>query len=85
LAEEVADAPIKLLFNPTARAAIEPLLININGLSLELVEEPTLGEGQVYLRLGDSEARVDLDGAIAEIRNALTDFLTLSRKETHHG
>lgn len=85
LAEELGDTPIKLLFNPAARTAIEPILGNFKGPPLELVEEPTLGEGQVYLRLGDSETRVDLDGAISEISQALADFLSLSRKEVTHG
>lgn len=85
LAEEMAEAPIKVLFNPMARPALEAMLVGLKSPPLELVEEPTLGEAQVYLRLGDSEVRVDLDGAIAEIKTALTDFLTLSTKELTHG
>lgn len=85
LAEGAADTPIKILFNPATRAALEPLLEQRNAPPLELVEEPTLGEGQVYLQLGECETRVDMDGAILEIKTALRDFFTLTTKDTPHG
>lgn len=85
LAEIAADTPIKILFNPAARTAIEPLIEQANAPPLELVEEATLGEGQVFLRFGDCETRVDLDGAIVEIKAALKDFFTLTTKDTPHG
>jgi len=85
LAETAADSPIKILFNPAARSSIEPLIEQANGPPLELVEEVTLGEGQVFLLLGDVETRVDLDGAIFEIKAALEDFLTLTTKDPLHG
>jgi flagellar assembly protein FliH len=75
LAEIAADGPITLLFNPAARVVIEPLVDQAHGPPLSLVEEPTLGEGQVFLRFGDAETRIDLDGAITEIAAALADFL----------
>jgi len=50
-----------------------------------LQEEPTLGEGQVYLRLGDTETRIDLDRATAEIAAAVRSFFGLSEGETSHG
>jgi flagellar assembly protein FliH len=85
LAEIAADGPITLLFNPAARAVIEPLVDRAHGPPLSLVEEPTLGEGQVFLRFGDAETRIDLDGAITEIAAALADFFTLSTKDSKHG
>lgn len=85
MAEMSADTPIKVLFNPAAREVIEPLIDQTNAPPLTLVEEPTLGEGQVFLRLGDCETRVDLDGVIAEIKQALADFFTLSTKDQNHG
>jgi len=85
LAEIAADGPITLLFNPAARAVIEPLVDRAHGPPLSLVEEPTLGEGQVFLRFGDAETRIDLDGAITEITAALADFFTLSTKDSKHG
>jgi flagellar assembly protein FliH len=85
LAEQGADAPVTLVLNPAARAPVEALLAQATGLPLQLVEEPTLGEGQVYVRLGDSETRVDLDQAIADIAAAVRSFFDLAEQEQSHG
>lgn len=85
MAESASDAPINLLFNSASRHVLEPLISQTNGPPLALIEEPTLGEGQVFLRLGDTETHIDLDSAIAEIRDALADFFTLSTKDLNHG
>lgn len=85
LAEQMADAPVALVMNPIARPGIESLLEQATGLPLVLIEEPTLGEGQVYLRLGDAETHVNLDRASAEIAAAVRGFFGLETKETHHG
>ena len=78
LAEAMADTPVTLVMNPAARPAIEQLLDRATGLPLILQEEPTLSEGQVYLRLGTAETRVDLDHAIAEITAAVRGFFELN-------
>lgn len=81
LAEELVDAPIVIVLNPAARPAVEDLLAQATGLPLTLQEEPTLGEGQVYLKLGDVEREVNLDRAIAQISAAVRGFFDLSRKD----
>jgi len=78
MAEGMADAPITLVMNPVARPAIEMLLSQASGLPLVLQDEPTLGEGQVYLRLGTAETQVDLDSAIADITAAVRGFFELN-------
>ena len=78
MAEAMADAPVTLVMNPNARAAIEMLLDRATGLPLTLLEEPTLGEGQVYLRLGTAETEVNLDRAIADITAAVRGFFDLN-------
>ncbi len=81
LAETLVDAPITLVLNPAARPAIENLLEKATGLPLVLQEEPTLGEGQVYLKLGDVEREVNLDRAVADITAAVRGFFDLSGKD----
>jgi flagellar assembly protein FliH len=85
LAEERADTPIVIVLNPAARTAIEAVLETTPGLPVTLREEPSLGEGQVYLQLGEHELRVDLDRATADITGALSAFFDLSRQERKHG
>lgn len=78
MAEAMADTPVTLVMNPAARQAIEMLLDRATGLPLILQEEPTLGEGQVYLRMGAAETQVDLDRAIADITAAVRGFFDLN-------
>ncbi|MEH6772374.1 MAG: flagellar biosynthesis protein [Cereibacter changlensis] len=85
LAEEMAERPLTLVLNPAARPAVEALLGEATGLPLTLVEEPTLGEGQVHLRIGDTETRIDLDRAIADIAAALRGFFDPTELERRHG
>jgi flagellar biosynthesis/type III secretory pathway protein FliH len=85
LADQMADAPVTLVLNPASRTAVETLLEQATGLPLTVIEEPTLGEGQVYLRLGDIETRVDLDGATLQITRAVKDFFDLTEKDERYG
>jgi flagellar biosynthesis/type III secretory pathway protein FliH len=85
LAETLAETPVAIVLNPAARPAVEALLHEATGLPFTLREEPTLGEGQVYLRLGDSETRIDLDRATAEITAAVRGFYELTHQERKHG
>lgn len=85
LAESMADQPVALVLNPVARPAVETLIGQATGLPLDLREEPTLGEGQVYLRLGAEEVLIDLDRAVAEIAASVRDFFDLAEKERQNG
>lgn len=85
LARAATDTPVTLVMNPAARPAVEPLLADVTSLPITIVEEPTLSEGQVYLRLGDAETQVNLDRATETIAAALRGFLDLSRQENPHG
>lgn len=82
MAETMADTPMAMVLNPASRPAVEALIAEATGLPIVIEEEATLGEGQVYLRLGGSETCVDLDRATSEIMTALRGFFDLSNKET---
>ena len=85
LADDLADAPLTLVLNPAARAPVEALLERATGLPLVIEEEPSLGEGQVYIRFGAAEAKVDLGQVTAEIAAAVQSFFSLTHKESQHG
>ena len=75
---DLGDTPVHLVLNPAARVAVETHLTLPAGLPLIIEEEPSLAEGQVYLRLGPAEAKVDLDRAIARITQAVRGFFDLA-------
>jgi len=85
MAERLADAPIALVLNPSARAAVEALLEQATGLPLVVTEEPSLSDGQVYLKFGDTETQVNLDRATAEITAAVRGFFEIPEQERKHG
>lgn len=85
LAEGLGDAPVKLVLNPASRAAVEGLLEHATGLPVHIHEEPTLAEGQVYIKLGTAESQVDLDQAIADIAAAVRGFFDLPGKDRPNG
>lgn len=74
IAGGLAEAPVVLELNPAARPAVEALLESHAAPPFRIVEEPTLGEGQAYLRLDQVETLVDLDRAVAEIAAAVTGY-----------
>ncbi|MEF3048934.1 FliH/SctL family protein [Pseudotabrizicola sp. L79] len=85
LLEDASDQPIDIVLNPVARPAIERLLTQAAGLPLQFQEEPTLGEGQVYIRMRQEEFRVDLDTATRDIIRAVHDFFDCPEKEDSNG
>lgn len=85
LAEDLADQPLTLVLNPAVRPAVEGLIEQATGLPLVVQEEPTLSEGQVYLRMGEVEAKVDLTRVTAEITAAVRGFFSLAQEGQDNG
>jgi flagellar assembly protein FliH len=78
LAEALADAPLTLVLNPAVRGQVEDLVTQATGLPMVIEEEPSLPEGQVYIRFGATETKVDLSQATADIATAVRAFFTLN-------
>ena len=85
MAESLADSPLTLVLNPAVRDRVEGLVQQATGLPLVIEEEPTLDEGQVYIRLGQSETSVDLTQATFDIAAAVRAFFALKTEDTSHG
>lgn len=78
IADEMSDAPMTLVLNPAVRSQVEDLVSQATGLPMVIEEEPSLSEGQVYIRFGTAEAKVDLDRVTADIAAAVRAFFKLS-------
>ena len=85
MARSLAGVPIQLVISPASRAAIDQVLEQTSGLPITVVEEPSLSEGQVYLRLGETENQINLDRATQEISAAVKGFFVLPERERKHG
>lgn len=85
-AKELAEQPIALVANPSNRKLLEQLLVEEASFPLTFREEASLGDGQVYLRLGEAESRIDLDGVISAISAAVSAFFRIEKQEERrHG
>jgi flagellar assembly protein FliH len=78
LADDLSNAPLRLVLNPAVRDRVEAVVLKATGLPIEIEEEPSLAEGQVYIRLGPNEAKVDLTQVTADIATAVRGFFQLS-------
>ena len=85
IAARLTDTPVTLTLNPASRAAVERHLAAETSLPLRILEEPSLGEGQVYLRFDDREQQVDLDGVITAIAGAVDSFFHFEQQEKLYG
>ncbi len=85
LASAAADTPIEIVVSPASRAAIEGLLARESAVPFTLKEEPTLSEGQVFLRAGKLERHIDFTNAVDQIGTAINGLYELNEKAFRHG
>ena len=85
LSEAVTTVPISVVANPVALPLIEDILASRSSLPLVFVAEPSLGEGQVYLKFAETETRIDLDGVIGLIAAAIDTYFNANQQEMAHG
>lgn len=84
-AEDASDAPVQIVVAPSGRAAVEALVDTSLTIPLEIIEEPSLADGQVYLRMGELEKKIDMSGAIERIGNAIDAIYALNKEAMNHG
>ncbi|RPE64627.1 flagellar assembly protein FliH [Pacificibacter maritimus] len=84
-AEHAADAPIQIVIAPSGRAALDDLIDTSLTIPVEILEEQTLTDGQVYLRMGEQEKKIDMDGAIERIEKAIESVYLLNQEAMKHG
>lgn len=85
LASTAADAPIEIVVSPESRTAIEPMLRESTSVPFVLIEEPSLAEGQVFLRSGQTERHIDMEGVVMKIGAAIESLYELNEKAFQHG
>lgn len=73
--------PLELVINPINREGLAHLLGDEQVLPLTVVDEPTLGQGQAYLRGATGEHEIDIDLVLSEIETAVAAFLSESQKQ----
>ncbi len=82
LAAGLAEAPVRLSHHPSVGDAMARL---DTPLPVTLHADPALAEGEVHLRLGEVETRIDLTRATHDITAALGGFFQLSAQDRKYG
>lgn len=85
LAASQGDSPLRLMVNPAAHRAVENLLAEVKGLPVQVIDEPSLGDGQAYLEMGGGELHFDPAGAAETIAKSLHNFFALLKEESQNG
>lgn len=81
VAVELAATPVEVRTAPVARDQVEALLAATADLPVVVVAEPTLSEGQAYLKVAGREVKVDLDGVVQSIATAVAAFFEAEQRE----
>ncbi len=84
LIEDGADRPIELVVSPLSRAALERQLSETGYTAVQLTEEPSLAEGQAYLRVGQHEKQIDLTGALERFSQSVRALYALNERTLIH-
>lgn len=85
MAEDASDMPIEVLVSPQSRPAIQQLIDETLTIPMEIIEEPSLAEGQVFLRMGEHEKKIDMDAAVEKIGQAINSVYALNEEALKHG
>ena len=84
LIEACADTPIDLAVAPESRPALERRLPEPALATVRITEEPSLAAGQVYLRMGRTERKIDLSGAQDRIVQAIRALFAQNERILKH-
>jgi len=84
LIEDGTDNPVQLVVAPTSRAALQKQFDQTDISGIQLTEEPSLAEGQAYLRVGRIERQIDMTGALDQISDAIRSLYALNERTLKH-
>lgn len=82
LAREHGNPPVGIVISPADFRALDGLIDQDSPMPITLSEEPSLAEGQAYLRFADQEREIDLNGVLSSIEQAVNGFFKLAQEES---
>ena len=72
---------IQIVVAPQNKAAVQHLVTQDLPFTMAIVEDKTLGAGQVFLRFSESEIQIDLDSVLKDMEQALDVFFNETQPE----
>ncbi len=74
VARTAGKQTVEIVVGPANHAHVSDMLGTQVGFPVQLIEEPSLGEGQAYLRFGDGERQIDYGDVLAGVSRAVDAF-----------
>lgn len=85
MAREHATQNVQITVAPTNFGMMEALVSQEVGFPVNVIQEPSLGEGQVYLKFESAERQIDMADVLNGISKAITAFSQEIQKESVNG
>jgi flagellar biosynthesis/type III secretory pathway protein FliH len=76
---------IDLIMSSESRKKLEKLHIKDQSKLFQLIGDDSLGDGQVFIRFGRSELRIDLDSLLLKVNSEIEEFLRDIEKRAENG
>jgi len=80
MARDQGPQPVELVAAPTDVATLESVLGEEQSIPVRVVEEASMGEGQVFLRFGEQECEINLSGVVESIQQNIIGFYEENRR-----
>ncbi len=77
VADNAAEVQVEIVVNPNNVTRVRALLDNMIAPPLKVVSEPSLGEGQAFIRMGDAEHKIDLEAVLRDLSEAVAEFFVV--------
>ena len=74
LGSDIGSIEAEIVVAPNNAEAVRELLGTAVTFPVQVVEEPSLAEGQAYLRFGENEREIDQDNILAKVARAVDAF-----------
>lgn len=74
MSEQHSEVPIEISIHPSNRPSLSALLSQDTSMPISIVEKDNLGEGQVFIRVGQIEEKIDTEEILGTLRSAVESF-----------
>lgn len=81
LIKEHAGQPIEIVVSPANAGTVESIAGDLLNEPFSIVQEPSLGDGQAYVKIGSQERQIDIDSIVSGVSEAMQAFFYEARKE----
>ena len=85
IAEKKLEVPVEIFVAPANLTAVEALIPPNLAFPVDVVEEPTLGDGQAHIKVGLQEQQIDLDAVLSSASRSIDGFFELQEDHRAHG